>query len=194
MGRLKTYTLALAAALVLSLPAAAQTDLTGDPGFVDFSRQPLFDDDALAIHVSVKDPMIQLVAEATRESDPELAEVLKQLKAVEVHVFDVKEGESDAVRGDISRQAKELQKQGWTEAVSIRLRDARGNVFLRFEGKVPVGLAALYHDGKSHEAVFVNIVGRIEPAQIGRLAAKFELGLLSEAVRGQMTPKKDDDE
>jgi len=191
--RPKTFMLVLAAALALSLTAAAQTGVTGESGFVDFSRQPLFDDDALVIHVSVKDPMIQLVAEATRENDPELAEVLSQLKAVEVLVFDVDEGASDAVRRDITRQARELQKLGWTEAVSILLRDARGSVFLRFEGKVPVGLAALYHDAKSHEAVFVNIVGRIEPAQIGRLAAKFELDLLSEAVRGQMTPKKDDE-
>ncbi len=194
MGRRKSLLIALmAVALWLSATTAAQTDLHGEPGFVDFSRQPLFDDDALAIHVSVKGPMIQLVAEATRESDPELAEVLAQLKAVEVLVFDVGEDVSDAVRRDITRQARELQKLGWTEAISIRLRDARGHVFLRIEDKVPVGLAALYHDGKASEAVFVNIVGRIEPAQIGRLASKFDLDLLGEAVRGQI-PSKDDPE
>jgi hypothetical protein len=183
----------LAVALWMASDTAAQTPLADEPGFVDFSQQALFEDDALAIHVSVKDPMIQLVSEATRESDPELADVLAQLKAVEVHVFDVGEDVSDQVRGDITRQARQLQERGWTEAISIRLRDTRGHVFLRIEDKVPVGLAALYHDGKGHEAVFVNIVGRIEPAQIGRLAAKLELDVLSEAVRGQMPPKKDDE-
>lgn len=151
------------------------------PGYVDFSRQPLFDEDDLEIRVSVKGPMIHLVAEASREKDPNLAEMLGELEAVEVHVYRLAEDERDAVRREISRQAGELEAGGWAEAITIHLRRARGHVFLRLVGAEPVGVAALYV-GEENEAVFVNIVGRIDPAQIGRLASQFNLDLLSQAV------------
>lgn len=151
------------------------------PGYVDFSRQPLFDEDDLEVRVSVKGPMIQLVAEASRETDPNLAEMLGELEAVEVQVYRLAEAERDAVRREISRQAGELEADGWAEAITIHLRRARGHVFLRLVDAEPVGVAALYV-GEENEAVFVNIVGRIDPAQIGRLASQFNLDLLSQAV------------
>ncbi len=186
MSRSFRLTAALFAAALLAgaWAAAAQEDLTGDPGFVDFSRQEIFDDDDVEIRISVKDPLIKLVAEATRESDPDLADVLGQLKAVEVNVFDVPQARRDEVRGEISRQAKKLESGGWTEAIAIRLRGARGHVFLRLVDEKPVGLAAMYLDDGEGDAVFVNIVGQIDAAQVGRLASKLELDLLGEALRG----------
>lgn len=186
MCRSSRWTAALCAALALAglRAAGAQEDLAGDPGFVDFSRQEIFDDGDVEIQISVKDPLIQLVAEATRESDPALADVLGQLKAVEVSVYDVPQARRDEVRREISRQAKKLESGGWTEAIAIRLRGARGHVFLRLVDEKPVGLAAMYLDDEKGDAVFVNIVGLIDAAQVGRLASKFQLDLLGEALRG----------
>lgn len=159
----------------------AKDDLRGEPGYVDFSRQPLFDADDLEIKVSIKGTMIHLVAEASRADDPALADVLSQLEGVEVHVYKLAEEERDAVRGEITRRARELEGQGWDEAITIHLRRARGHVFLRLDDGRPVGLAAMYV-GDENEAVFVNIVGAIDPAQLGRLASRFDLDLLSQAV------------
>jgi hypothetical protein len=185
MSRSCRWTAALFAAAVLAGPwtVAAQQDLSGDPGFVDFSQQKLFDDGDVEIQISVKDPLIKLVAEATRESDPALADVLGQLKAVEVNVYKVTQARRDEVRGEIDRQARQLEKGGWTEAIAIRLRGATGHVFLRLVDEKPVGLAAMYLDDGQGDAVFVNIVGKIDAAQVGRLASKFKLDLLGEALR-----------
>ncbi len=174
--------------LLAAAPIAdAQPDLSGDPGFVDFSQQETLGEDDLEIAISVKDPMIKLVAEATRESDPVLADILDKLKVVEVLVYKVGESQRAAVRGEISEQAGKLEESGWTEAITIRMRGARGHVFLRIVDERPAGLAAMYLDGED-EAVFVNIVGQIDPAQVGRLASKFNLGLLSQAVSGSLGP------
>lgn len=193
MSRSSRWTAALFAAAVLAGPwtANAQQDLSGDPGFVDFSQQQTFDDKDVEIQISVKDPLIKLVAEATRESDPALADVLGQLKAVEVNVYNVTQARRDAVRGEIDRQARQLEKGGWTEAIAIRIRGATGHVFLRFVDEKPVGLAAMYLDDGKGDAVFVNIVGQIDAAQVGRLASKFKLDLLGEALRGA-APAPDD--
>lgn len=173
---------ALSLALLLAGAVAAQEDLSRDPGFVDFNPRGVLDEDDLEIHVSVKSPLIQLVAEATRETDPVLADVLDKLKAVEVHVYSVDEKRREAVRQEITRRAADLGKIGWTEAIAIRLRGARGSVLMRLSGERPVGLAAMYLDDQGGDAVFVNIVGQIDAAQIGRLAAKFNLDVLSAAV------------
>lgn len=175
-------------AMVLAGSATSQEgggseDVRQDPGFVEFALKGVLDDDDLEIHVSVKDPMIKLVAEGTRETDPEFAAVLDPLKGVEVHVYSVPEDRRGAVRQEISDQAKKLEGKGWTEAIAIRLKGARGHVFLRLVDGRPVGLVAMYSDDEG-EAVFVNIVGAIDPSKVGRLASKFDLDVLSTALDG----------
>lgn len=173
--------LCLAAALVAGAVGAQDDEISRDPGFVDFNPRGVLTDGDLEIHISVKSPLIQLVAEATRANDEVLADVLDKLKAVEVHVYNVGDERREAVRQEISRRAQDLGRLGWTEAIAIRLRGARGSVLMRLQGERPVGLAAMYLDDQG-EAVFVNIVGEIDAAQIGRLAAKFNLDVLSQAV------------
>ena len=175
--------LVLAGCLSAPWTVLAQKDLSGDPGFVDFSQQQTLSDDELDIHISVKDPMIKLVAEATRESDPALADVLEQLHAVEVYVYQVPSERQPKVRKEISGLAGTLEGGGWTEAIAIRMKGARGHVFLRLVDGKPVGLAAMYSDDEG-EAVFVNIVGQIDAAQIGRVATKFDLEVLGKALNG----------
>lgn len=180
----KRFFLALAAAALAVAAAGAGAqgdDLSRDPGFVDFNPRGVLADDDLEIHISVKSPLIQLVAEASRANDEVLADVLDKLKAVEVHVYHVADERREAVRQEISRRARDLGKLGWTEAIAIRLRGAQGSVLMRLQKQRPVGLAAMYLDDGG-EAVFVNIVGEIDAAQIGRLAAKFNLDVLSQAA------------
>lgn len=178
--------LLVAAVLAGGRTAADQGDVTRDPSFVDFDGHTSLTDKELEVHVSVKDPLIKLVAEATAESDPALAEVLRPLRAVEVHVYDVPESRRETVRQEISSLAHDLEGRGWTEAIAIRVKGARGHVFLRIVDEKPMGLAAMY-TGDGGEAVFVNIVGQIDAAQVGRLASKYDLHVLSRALSG-ITP------
>jgi hypothetical protein len=192
LGRRIVLALAAAALVAAAGVGAQEDDLSRHPGFVDFNPRGVLTEDDLEIRISVKSPLIQLVAAAARAGDPELADVVDKLKAVEVHVYAVDEERREAVRQDISRRARDLGKSGWTEAIAIRVRGARGSVLMRLQDAPPtpqgapqaarpVGLAAMYLDDEG-EAVFVNIVGEIDAAQIGRLAAKFNLDVLSEAV------------
>lgn len=179
--RCRTVLSGLFLALMLTtLAVVAAEDLTRDPGFVNFSDLGLLTDDELDIHVSVKDPLLKLVAEATRENEPELADVLVQLRAIEVYVYTVKESLREAIWKEIRGKARALEGKGWNPAITIRMRRERGYVFLKLvEGK-PVGLAAMYIE--DDEAVFVNIVGSIDPTKIGRVASRFNIDLLGEGA------------
>ncbi|MCP4655871.1 MAG: DUF4252 domain-containing protein [bacterium] len=180
--RSRTFLYGLLLVLLLTGLAvvAAEEDLTRDPGFVNFSDLGLLTDDELNIHVSVKDPLLKLVAEATRENEPELADLLSQLKAIEVYVYTVNESLREAIWKEIRSKANDLEGRGWDPAITIRMRRERGYVFLNLvEGK-PVGLAAMYIE--DNEAVFVNIVGSIDPTKIGRVASRFNIDLLGDGA------------
>jgi len=173
----------LFAGIVLALfasgqPALAEEDLSKHPGFVDFGFSGLFADEDLSVHVSIKDPLLRLVSEATRDSDPDLSDMVASIKSIEVHVYDVAADRRDLVLRRIGAKADQLQAGGWDPLITVRERDSRSYVFLKRQNNVPVGLAAIsVHDD---EAVFVNIVGPIDPELIGRLATKFKIEALKD--------------
>lgn len=189
-----TYAVKLLAALLplaFTLPLLAQAPtarrpevekpVTEHPGFVTFDDvERLFGDDALEIHISVKDAMLRLVAAATRQSEPDLAQMIGGLRAIEVMVYNIDDqGGRSRVRQAITDTAGRLRRAGWEPAIDIRLEDSGGFLYFRFQqSDNPVGLAGIFLDGK--EAVFINIVGTIDPALLGRLAARFNISLLDE--------------
>lgn len=178
-GRKTQRGLLIAVVLLGALAVAAQEDLSRDPGFVDFSHLGPFTEEDLVIHISVKDPLLKLVAEGTRESEPELAALMAQLKLIEVYVYEVEEAQRATIRELLGTTARQLDAKGWEPAITIHMRRDRGYVYLKLADGKPIGLAAMYLD-EDDEAVFVNIVGLIDPAKVGRLAARFDLDLLGE--------------
>ena len=152
------------------------------PGFFDFAKQSLFSRDELEIHISVKGPLLTLVASAARESDPELAEILHRLKGVEVRVYTLDETKRKSASSLLDELASSLEKDDWRPAITVRVQRDHGYAFLRYlkDGGDPVGLAAMYLTGEN-QAVFVNIVGPMNTTEIGRLARRFDLDLLAVA-------------
>ena len=155
-------------------------DLESEPGFFDFESQKLFSREDLDIHLSVKGPLLQLVAATTREDEPELAAILDKLKGIEVRAYTVSETRRRGARELLENLAERLTRDRWQPAVTIQVKRQQGYVFLRYRrgDADPVGLAAMYLT-EENQAVFVNIVGSIQPVAIGRLARRFDLDLLA---------------
>lgn len=154
--------------------------IEAEPGFFDFKDQKLFSREDLDIHISVKGPLLQLVAATSRENEPELAEILDRLQGIEVHAYTITETRRKGARELLESLADRLREQRWQPAVTVQVKRAHGYVFLRYlKGQPdPVGLAALYLT-EENQAVFVNIVGSMNTVAIGRLARRFDLDLLA---------------
>lgn len=151
------------------------------PGFVALGDGSVFDADRLKVHVSIKDAMLRLVAAASKESEPELAQMIEGLRAIEVRVFEVTDDSAATVRTTIAETANRLKKRGWDPAVDIRMDNKQGFLYFRFDGDRPVGLAGMFVEAGG-EAMFVNIVGEIDPTLVGKLAARFNLTVLGEVL------------
>jgi len=163
---------------------AERDPLAGHPGFVDFGDLGLFGEDDLEIHVSVKGPLLRLVAATTRRDEPELASMLESLEGIELRVYNAAEPERGAVRDLIGELASRLTRQDWQSALTVRSGRSYGYVFLRLDGETPQGLAAMLLDD-DNQVVFVNIVGEVDPSELGRLAGRFGVEALSEENLGQ---------
>ena len=75
--------------------AWASPPLEKQPGYIEFSSLGLFDDPEpeAAIEIYLKDPLLDLVAAATRFEDAELADMLEALYLIRVQAYHKAEGQ-----------------------------------------------------------------------------------------------------
>ncbi len=79
------------------------------------------------------------------------------------------------IRDRTSEMSKRLKADGWETVVKVREDDEFVDMFLKTNGDVIEGMVVMVID-EDDEAVFVNIIGEIDPEQIGRLGNKFNVG------------------
>lgn len=159
----------LAVALLAPL-AQAQTPPPLDLRTLDafFDREP-------KVEVNLRGSLLRLAVEATRESEPDVAELVDGLNAVTVRVYPL-----DAARNDLVGQLTEIghsfEDAGWFAFVRVRGDEEDPEdvwIYVRDEGESFGGMAVMALDHDDQEAAFILIDGRIDPAQVGRLSARF---------------------
>ncbi len=179
----------IAAALLLAAArpqaARAQVDLREDPGYLDLTSIEDWFDTEPWLEVNIKGALLSLITEASKaEEDPELTSILSKLKAIEVRGYPLKPAMFEDIDRRTSQLAKRLEGQGWETVVRVRENEERVNVYLKSDGKTIAGLVVMVLDPSDDDgAIFVNIVGDIDPQQIGRIGQKFNIDPLSD-IRG----------
>src|SRR5262249_19675378 len=91
------------------------------------------------------------------------------LQAIRVQVAPLKDLDAEKVRARMDQAVRWLEAKGWTAVVRTREKGAESYIYTReIQGQI-LGLAVLsLEPGK--EAAVINIVGRLDPDQLGRLA------------------------
>jgi hypothetical protein len=170
-----TRKLTLLTILLVSLAAAgrAQT-LEREPGYVPIQELGLFPQDKLEVEIDIEGPLLRMIAATAKEDDPGFASVMAGLKAIQVQVFPMKGADAGAVKARIDRAVHWLEGRGWKSMVRVRDQGQETYIYLKQTGDRIDGLTLLSLDPKD-EAVVINIVGRIDPAQIGQLAQKLNV-------------------
>jgi hypothetical protein len=165
-------------------PGRAQQKLSDQPGYISIEELGIFPREDLSVEINLDGAILRMVAEFTKGEDPAFAEVMKNLKAIQVQVFPLTESKDDVVRGKVDRAVRWLEDRGWTSMVRVREQGDESYIYLKKSGDQIVGLTILAIQA-GEEAAMINIVGRIDPAQIGRLGESLDIPQLKKA-----TPKK----
>lgn len=183
MMRYSLSLLALAAILAAATPgtAFAQNNLRADPGYLDLTTVEQWFDAEPWLEVNIKGALLNLIVGAAEaEDDPELTSILSKLKAIEVRGYPLTSQNFDDIDRHARQLAGRLESQGWETVVRLREDDERINVFLKSNGNSIAGLVVMVLDPSDDDgAVFVNIVGDIDPKEVGRIGQRFDIDPLS---------------
>lgn len=134
-----------------------------------------FPRDAL-MEVNVEGALMRMVESASRQEDPELADLLAQLDGVYVLGYDLASYDLDDFDALATGMGNELSRDGWTTIVRFREATENTHMYAKLAGDGVAGMVVMSVEQGSDQAVFVNIVGDIDPEQIGRIGQKFQIG------------------
>lgn len=168
---------------VVTGSAWAQADIESDPGYVNldeitgwFAREP-------SIIVNIKGALLDLVAEASRYEDPDLADLLHKLKSVQVRGFNLGYADFREAEQRTNAFAKRLEARGWDTVVLVRDHDDETvHVHVLVDKGAIAGMMVMVVSSDEDETVFVNIVGEINPEQIGRIGRRFDIDPLNDVT------------
>ncbi len=115
------------------------------------------------IEINLSGKLIKLVAKAAK-NDQKAAELLEMLEGVYVRGYH----SSDADLGEVNRYYEnKLKKEGWDVIAKVKENDEIVEVHTLFDQDIVNGLFIVV--AGTERAIFVNIFGRINPEQIGKL-------------------------
>lgn len=161
--------------LLLAVPAAwAQKPPAAEPGLLPLDELNLFPKDKLSAEVNIEGALLRLVAQASKRSDPDFSSLMAGLRSIKVRVFPLAGADADAVKTKISRAVRWLEDSGWQTMIKVREEGAETYIYLKEQDGKIVGLTVLSFT-PGEEAAVINIAGRIDPEQLGRLGQGLDL-------------------
>ncbi len=167
---------ALALVCAGAVRAADEEDVKKEPGYCDFGTVSVFGQKEPDVEVLLESNLLQMVASAMRASNPQLADMLLKLKQIRVQTYAIQPDKLEAVEKKTDEVARRLEGQGWSPMVKVRKTKEGEQTFVymkllnnRIQGMVVMNVSP------SEEASFINIVGEIDPEQIGQLSHQFHL-------------------
>ncbi|MCI0452976.1 MAG: DUF4252 domain-containing protein [Candidatus Latescibacteria bacterium] len=174
----RTRHIALALVAALSLAGAARADdneFTALPGYVDFAPLARISEEA-KVEVNLKGPMLGLVSKFVGHDDPELRDILANLKLVRVRVYDLTPEIEKEFLSAGTETTTRLDKSGWERIVRVREDNERVDIYFK-PSKNAEWIDGVLIIALDNEAAFINIVGTIRPEDVGRISEHFDVGV-----------------
>jgi len=159
---------------LMALPVMAQEDALKEyPGYVDFGElNAIFGEPT--VQISVGASLLGLVSSLSASEDPEAAELFKRLNGVRVNVFET-DGMADGAVDLVKEVSAGLGNHGWESVVTVNSIDEQVRVFMMINGDQVEGITVMAVE--ETEAVFVNVIGSINPEELGRVMENFDIDL-----------------
>ena len=158
--------IAIFTAALFSLPVNAQTaQLQSLPGYMDFA-----DLDAIygepTVMVNIGGQLLKLLSAASAAEDPQTAAMIRDLDGVRINVYPT-EGNLAPALEKLEEARAVLEAEQWEPVVQVQKTDEQVQIFMKTSAETVEGLTVMAVNGE--EAVFINILGIIDPTQVGKV-------------------------
>ncbi len=160
---------------LLAMGAAAEsTPVEQLPGYVDFaSLDAIYGEPRVMINIG--GPLMQLLSAAAQSSDdPEVAAMMRDLEGVRINIYDTG-GNTGPALEQMGQARAALQASDWQPFVQVREQGEDVQMFTKIAGDKMQGMAIMVVNAE--EAVFLNILGEIDPAHVGRVVEQLNVGV-----------------
>ena len=168
-------TLLLIIALLLGSNVAYASDLTKERGYVEFAAlNKAYGEPKVLINLNKT--MLGFVSKLN-VADPDAAALIRNLDAVRVNIYDM-DGKEKPAMGLVASVSKDIQEKGWMPVVSINEDDEKVRIFTKITDDIMDGLVVMVvQNDEKGEAVFINIIGEIDPANINKLTDSLNINV-----------------
>ena len=160
--------------VLLAMSAMAEEDeLKTLPGYVKFeSLDEVYGEPK--VRVNVGGFLLSLMSKAAK-NDPEAAAVLEGLEGVRINVYSTEGAVAPAI--DELQNAKNLLlSQNWEPIVQVNEDGENAEVFIKADREGVQGVTVIAVD--EEDAVFVHILGFLDPKHLGTIMDQFDVDLL----------------
>ena len=163
----------LAAACAAGLVITATIATAAEPGFVDFGAALAGVSSTKCVEVNLPEPLLAFAATVAKGHDADAAALIKDLKQVRVNVLGIDDKNRAELTARMQKIRADLASEGWLRAVTVQDNGDDVAVLVKLGGNSAVEGLAITVLAKNNEAVFVNIVGNIDPARITAIGERY---------------------
>ena len=125
------------------------------------------------VEINLGPSMLGLAGAIVGADDPDTQAALSGLKSVRLRVYDI-EASADAALEQIQKTSKQLLSKDWEQIVKVKDEGEEVRVFLKMVSNKIEGMTVLVA-GDEDQAVFINIIGTINPEDLNKLTAAFDV-------------------
>ena len=125
------------------------------------------------VEINLGPSMLGFAAAIVGADDPEAQALFSGLKSVRLRIYDI-DGSAEAALVQIQKTSKQLFAKGWEQIVKVKEDGEDVRVFLKMVDNKIEGMTVLVA-GDEDQAVFINIIGSIEPEDLGKLTEAFDV-------------------
>lgn len=162
--------LLVAALLATTLHAQA---LEEHPGYFPLDELQFLSPEDLSVEINLRGAMLRLIGKVALDEDPEFAQIMNDLEAIRVQIAPADRLQSDDIRKGLDSGVSMLENLGWYRMVLTRDEGEEVHIYGRESDGGLQGLTVLAVEDE--EVIVLNLVGRIDPDQLGSLMTGLDL-------------------
>ena len=130
------------------------------------------------VEINLSASLMNMVGSFAKSEDPEIAEILSNLEFIKVRVYNLN-GKVEKANTTIDSVSKKLRAEKWETLVTVNDNEENQKVriFSKSTNDVIEGVVVMVVSSEkgAGEAVFINIVGEIDPNKIAKITNTLDI-------------------
>ncbi len=184
-------------AAVVSVYPQEKIDYSGQPGYVDFGNLAKFMTGDKVTEINLDANMLKMLSHLGDEDSVGFKSVVGGLKLIRVNSFGINDSNEKEIMQKITSIDQHLSGKNWQRIIKVKDKGEYTNVYILpssdyedFLGLVVTSIDNKGKHGNGREATFVNIVGKINMSQLGKLGEKFNIPSLGKTNKEKKNDRK----